>query len=260
MVLPWRNHPDVRRFMFTQHEISAQEHAAFFAQALRDPTRAYYLGMDDEAAVGLVSLINLDANHKTAEWGFYVRPGAPVGTGRRMLMLALDRAFGDDGLVKLSGEAFAFNQASIRLHLRLGFAIEGILRSHRVCAGQRCDVVRMGIPASHWTPEHRSWLGHARGRGSREDGVGASMVFRPAASVGGLPSLVSNVLAACVGNIVSLRLDGQRVRSYAGAVELHLHTVARSNGVDTFDIQVLDAVGNKLATGHANVIATKGPS
>ena len=22
MILPWRNHPDVRRFMYTQHEIS----------------------------------------------------------------------------------------------------------------------------------------------------------------------------------------------------------------------------------------------
>ena len=52
MILPWRNDPDVRRFMYTQHEISPQEHADFFARALRDTTRAYYLGLDDEEPVG----------------------------------------------------------------------------------------------------------------------------------------------------------------------------------------------------------------
>src|SRR5690606_7378254 len=39
LVLSWRNHPDVRRFMYTRHEISAEEHARWFAEAEADPSR-----------------------------------------------------------------------------------------------------------------------------------------------------------------------------------------------------------------------------
>ena len=85
MLFAWRNHPDVRRFMYTQHEISVQEHSDYFARALRDTTRAYYLGLDDEEPVGVVSLRDIDRDHGTASWGFYVRPRGPRGTGRRML-------------------------------------------------------------------------------------------------------------------------------------------------------------------------------
>ena len=46
--------------MVTQHEIGAEEHHTFFERALRDPTRAYHLGLDDEALVALVTSRDID--------------------------------------------------------------------------------------------------------------------------------------------------------------------------------------------------------
>ena len=36
MVLAWSNHPEVRRFMFTQHEISLEEHTQWFMRAVQE--------------------------------------------------------------------------------------------------------------------------------------------------------------------------------------------------------------------------------
>ena len=36
-VLNWRNHPDVRRFMYTSHEISPEEHEQWFARNSEAP-------------------------------------------------------------------------------------------------------------------------------------------------------------------------------------------------------------------------------
>ena len=38
-VLAWRNHQDVRRYMYTQHEISLAEHTSWFERASRDDSR-----------------------------------------------------------------------------------------------------------------------------------------------------------------------------------------------------------------------------
>ena len=257
MLLPWRNHADVRRFMFTQHEIGADEHRAFFDRALRDPTRAYYLGLDDETPVGLVTFRDIDPVQESASWGFYTRPGSPPGTGRRMLTLALDQAFVRDGLTKVSGEAFAFNRASIRLHLGLGFSVEGFLRSHRRCGGRRVDVVRMAMLEGHWTSEHKAWLARASEARSRSAGGDAPRSYRVDAH-GGLAQLVVNHLTAGMGSVTSVHLDALRAATHVGTVELVLRRVANGAGQATFDIDIVDADGATLARGRADVIVAEG--
>ena len=39
-MLAWRNHPRVREMSLTQHEITPDEHAAWWARTRNDPTRA----------------------------------------------------------------------------------------------------------------------------------------------------------------------------------------------------------------------------
>ena len=38
-VLEWRNHPDVRRFMYTRHEISLKEHQSWFKKCQSNELR-----------------------------------------------------------------------------------------------------------------------------------------------------------------------------------------------------------------------------
>ena len=256
MLFAWRNHPDVRRFMYTQHEISVQEHRTFFDRVLRDPAWAYYLGLEDDTPVWVVAFRDIDALHATATWGFYARPELPRGTGRRMLTLALDQAFGHDGLEKVSGEAFAFNRASIRLHLRLGFSVEGILRGHRACGHQRVDVVRMGMLTRHWTPEHKAWL-RRTGKG-RPDPNDRRTARRFRVDVDGdVVPMVANHLAANAGRVTSLHFEVLRAATHQGPVELVVRRAVDGEGAEACEIDVFDADGTMLAQGRANVLVTE---
>jgi UDP-4-amino-4,6-dideoxy-N-acetyl-beta-L-altrosamine N-acetyltransferase len=123
-VLGWRNHPDVRAFMFTQHEISAEEHALWFARAEADPARHLLIYELAGEPLGFASLARQDESG-AADWGFYLAPGAPRGAGTGLGAAVLDHAFAVLRLDEVRGEALAFNTASIRMHEKLGFRRQG---------------------------------------------------------------------------------------------------------------------------------------
>lgn len=148
-VLSWRNHLDVRLNMYTKHEISLEEHAHWFASASQDPERHLLVFEIDTTPLGFIS-IHQTANGGIADWGFYAAPDAPKGTGRALGEAALRYAFESIRLHKLCGQALAFNERSIRLHLNLGFQREGVLR-HQHFDGQKYhDVVCFGLLANEW--------------------------------------------------------------------------------------------------------------
>ena len=123
-VLRWRNHPDVRAFTFTQHEITPAEHARWFAAADADPARRLLIYEREGTPTGFASLAwSNDAAR--ADWGFYLAPEAPRGSGADLGAAVLAHAFGALGLEAVRGEALAFNTASIRMHEKLGFRRTG---------------------------------------------------------------------------------------------------------------------------------------
>lgn len=148
-VLTWRNHPEVRRFMYTQHEISLDEHAHWFARMSQDPERNLLLFEIDTTPVGFINFHQI-ARGGIADWGFYTAPDAPKGTGRALGQAALKYAFEEIALRKLCAEALAFNECSIRFHLNLGFQLEGVLREQHFDGQQYHDVVCFGLLASEW--------------------------------------------------------------------------------------------------------------
>ena len=49
-LLAWRNSPEVAAYMYTDHQISPEEHARWFAGIEGDPRRAYWvIEMDGSA-------------------------------------------------------------------------------------------------------------------------------------------------------------------------------------------------------------------
>lgn len=148
-VLAWRNHPDIRRVMYTQHEITVAEHTAWFARAVKDAGRHLLIFETSSIPVGFIN-INQVAHGGIADWGFYVSPDAAKGTGRRLGKAALEFAFVERGLHKLCGQALAFNQRSIRFHGYLGFQQEGVLRQQHFDGEHYHDVVCFGLLASDW--------------------------------------------------------------------------------------------------------------
>ncbi len=149
MVLAWRNHADVRRYMFTQHEISLDEHRNWFAKASQDPSRCLLIVEENKQAIGYVQFSKVE-DGGVADWGFYARPDASKGSGRKLGVMALNHAFGPLKLHKVCGQAIASNQASIAFHQRLGFALEGVLCDQKRINGAYHSLHWFGLLAADW--------------------------------------------------------------------------------------------------------------
>jgi UDP-4-amino-4,6-dideoxy-N-acetyl-beta-L-altrosamine N-acetyltransferase len=151
LILPWRNAPDVRQAMYTRHEISMEEHRAWFQRMQGEASAQWFLYFDKSGMPGgVVYFTDIDATQGNAFWGFYARPGAAPGTGMRMSLEAMDLAFGDLSLRKINGEVLASNQRSLNMHTKVGFTEEGRFREQYFNGEQRIDVVRLGMLASEW--------------------------------------------------------------------------------------------------------------
>lgn len=149
IILSWRNHPDIRRFMFTRHEISATEHSEWFSSVINDKSRSLLLIEDSKQPFGYVQFSNIVENG-TADWGFFVKPGAPKGSGLILGKLALRFAFKLLKIHKVCGQAIAINTPSINFHLKLGFFQEGILREQTMIDDSYQSVYCFGLIHHEW--------------------------------------------------------------------------------------------------------------
>lgn len=149
LILEWRNHPNVRLFMFTQHEISLAEHTEWFFRAVQDYTRRLLVIEEQGCPIGYVQFSNVVAGG-IADWGFYSSPNAKKGTGLKLGTVALDHAFGTLQLHKVCGQAIAGNQASICFHERMGFKREAVLRDQKRINDFYHTLICFGLLASEW--------------------------------------------------------------------------------------------------------------
>lgn len=150
-VLAWRNAPDIRRFMLSQHLISPEEHRAWFERIQREGTRELLVVESSRGPIGFAQFSARNAGG-TADWGFYAAPDAPRGSGRLLGTAALRHAFETLDLHKVCGQAFAFNEASIHMHRALGFVQEGVLREQCLLEGRHHDLLCFGLLKREWIP------------------------------------------------------------------------------------------------------------
>lgn len=151
-VLAWRNHPEVRRFMYTTHEISLDEHRHWFERTSLDPNTHLRIYEKDGEAFGFINICKTRSPH-IADWGFYISPDAPKGIGGLLGNEALKFAFNELKLHKLCGQALGFNDRSISFHKRLGFVEEGCLREQHFDGTHYHDVVCFGLLTQEWQPQ-----------------------------------------------------------------------------------------------------------
>lgn len=149
LVFSWRNHPDIRRFMLTQHEITFAEHSAWFDCASCDDSFALLVIEENKQPIGCVIFSGVLKN-STADWSFYSAPLNPRGKGVFICSAALDFAFSELGVHKVFGKVIDFNHASVRMHKRLGFKQEGNLRKHCLINGNHYDILCFGILSNDW--------------------------------------------------------------------------------------------------------------
>lgn len=151
-VLAWRNLPEIRRWMYTDHVISQEEHDRWFAGALVNPTRRYWIIELDGAPVGLANLADIDLGQRRATWAYYLADPAVRGRGLGAFVeyFVIEHVFDDLGLDKLWCEVLVENEAVWKMHEAFGFQREALFRRHAWKSGVPSDVVGLGLLAGDW--------------------------------------------------------------------------------------------------------------
>lgn len=159
LMLSWRNAPSVRANMYTRHEISINEHLAWWQSVTQRGDQQYFMYEKDDIPSGIVGFTNIDRINSNCCWAFYAAGDAPKGTGSRMEFLALEHVFGALGLQKLYCEVLAFNSAVIALHQKFGFQVEGQFRQHHLVEDEYVDIFRLGLLAREWAVKREEMQG-----------------------------------------------------------------------------------------------------
>ena len=126
-VLRWRNHPEVRAVSLTSHEISEQEHEAYWAATRASDAREIYVYVRHGVASGVVTYFDIDRAAGSAWWGYYLDNDGLKERGELLpAWIEIQRqakrlAFDELGLSTLEGEVLEANEAVRRFNRRNGF-------------------------------------------------------------------------------------------------------------------------------------------
>ena len=157
-LLVWRNAPHVAQYMYTDHLISPEEHARWFAGLEHDKRRKYWIIESDGTPLGLVNLYDIDEHNRRCCWAFYLgsEEGRGAGVGSQVECAILTHVFETMGFNKLCCEVLGSNEAVWAMHQKFGFVKEGVLRSHVWKAGAFHDVVMLGMTAEDWRQQRET--------------------------------------------------------------------------------------------------------
>lgn len=148
-VLAWRNDWRVRRHMFDRELITWSDHVAWFEKAVADPRRHILIFEANGVPAGYLGF-SVSTSGANAEWGFYTAEATPKGYGTLLCATGLNYGFSKVGLHKITGRAIGSNRASIALHRKLGFALEGTFREDYFDGSCYCDVLCFGLLRQEW--------------------------------------------------------------------------------------------------------------
>lgn len=142
----WRNHADVRKWMYSDHIISRREHNEFINKLAEDMQNVYWLAKkEDNEYMGVIYLNRLDFSNKNAYLGIYSKPEYTFpGTGRLLIECLTKIAFKILHLHSLKLEVIETNKRAIRFYKEAGFSEEGQLKEFVRKDNHWCDVIIMG--------------------------------------------------------------------------------------------------------------------
>lgn len=125
-ILAMRNHPEIKKWMYTQEDITPESHLAFIEHLKNDRTKLYLLVLFKGQTIGTINFKEIDRDKRAAEFALFSNPFSPLPGAGRILEEAAIR-YGTDslGLRTLTLEVFTDNRQVINLHKKYGFFTVG---------------------------------------------------------------------------------------------------------------------------------------
>ncbi|MBW1615137.1 MAG: UDP-4-amino-4,6-dideoxy-N-acetyl-beta-L-altrosamine N-acetyltransferase [Deltaproteobacteria bacterium] len=167
IILKWRNSPEIRKFMFTRHIISKEEHYLWYEKIKNDPTTKIFTFNFKNVPIGVISFYNIDTIHKTAYWSFYSGDTSQRGRGALMEYYAINFAFDVLCVEKLCCEVLSNNLPVVSFHRKHGFEIEGIFRKQHYYLNEFLDIYRLALFKKDWEKYIKNKLKNSSNRNDK---------------------------------------------------------------------------------------------
>lgn len=158
-ILEVRNQENVRKFMYTSHFISEDEHATWIKRLRQTQFTKVFAVYWREQIIGVASLNQISAANRRADWAFYLdEKFQGRGLGSALEFRFLDQVFFETEIEKLNCEVMENNRTVIMLHKRFGFVEEGIRREHIIRDNIKLNSVLLGITKREWLSHRPRFL------------------------------------------------------------------------------------------------------
>jgi len=120
MVLEWRNHLSIRKWMFSKDKIALKEHLSYIELLKTKNDRTYFLVEEQERPIGVIDFTDIDLDKSQASIGIYSKPNLR-GVGKILMQEILDYSFNKLKINILISEVFDNNYSAIKLYKGYGF-------------------------------------------------------------------------------------------------------------------------------------------
>ncbi|WP_172399504.1 UDP-4-amino-4,6-dideoxy-N-acetyl-beta-L-altrosamine N-acetyltransferase [Campylobacter jejuni] len=116
----YRNHPQVKKYLYTTHYISKQEHKKFIQKLKKNSKKSYFCVSCDNQILGSINFEKISNN--TATFGFFGNPYTTnIGTGFTLEFIAVFYCFYIMNCKYIHIEVMKDNKSVLLLHKKFGF-------------------------------------------------------------------------------------------------------------------------------------------
>jgi len=145
-----RNQNGVRKYMYTDHTISLDEHLAWVQRIQHDYRQIVFIVLVDDKVGGVVSVNEIDRINLKSDWAFYLDGSIRGGLVAALEFGLVNFIFQTLRLEKLNCEVIETNEAVVKLHKKFGFVEEGFRRENIIKNENRLGVFFLGLTKSDW--------------------------------------------------------------------------------------------------------------
>ena len=152
LIVRWRNRADVKRNLYTQDDLTIEEHLGWYRGKVLTGQCAQFIIIAQGMPVGTAFLKSIDSRSHKAEFGIFIGEASARGQGfgGEAARLILSYGFRALGLNRIYLTVFSDNFAAIASYRYAGFMVEGVLRQDFRRNDAYIDVTIMSILREDW--------------------------------------------------------------------------------------------------------------
>ena len=137
MVLGWRNHENIKKWMYLQDKISADTHFGFINELQFSKFQQYMVVKKDNNYIGVVDFTKIDDTNKECNFGLYANPFEKIaGIGQILGEVCLKYILDLLNLNKIKLEVFSDNIRALNLYKKYNFknvGVKSVNNKHVIC-------------------------------------------------------------------------------------------------------------------------------